>query len=128
LDSNRHLSDTAIRGLLEREAVLGVVPFNNFLLAGWKSRARRELVPLERVVAHIDHICQMAGDARHAGIGSDFEGGFGVQSVPPEIDTIADLRKLAPSLAEKGYSDQDIAAILSGNWLNVLRQTLPEAT
>lgn len=126
-ESNRHLSDTVIRGLLERDAILGVVPFNNFLQAGWKSGARRELVPIERVAAHIDYICQMAGDSRHAGIGSDFEGGFGVQSVPPEIDTIADLRKLAPLLAEKGYSDEDAARILGRNWLDLLHQTLPEA-
>lgn len=127
-ETNRHLSDLAIRGLLERDAVLGVVPFNNFLLAGWKRGDRREEVPLSKVADQIDYICQMAGDARHAGIGSDFDGGFGVQSTPPEIDTIADLRKLAPLLAEKGYSDGDIAAILGGNWIEFLTQALPEAT
>jgi len=126
-ESNRHLSDPAIRGLIERDAVLGLVPVNSFLLAGWKRGERREQVSLNRLVAHIDHVCQMAGDARHVGIGSDFDGGFGVQSVPPEIDTIADLQKLAPLLAEKGYVEDDIAAILGGNWLDLLHQTLPEA-
>ncbi len=126
-ESNRHLSEAAMRGLIERDAILGLVPFNSFLLAGWKRGARREQVPLDRLVAHIDHVCQMAGDARHAGIGSDFDGGFGVQSVPPEIDTIADLQKLALLLAEKGYVEDDINSILGGNWLDVLRGTLPEA-
>jgi membrane dipeptidase len=79
------------------------------------------------VADQIDYICQNAGDARHAGIGSDFDGGFGVQSTPPEIDTIADLRKLAPLLAERGYSEGDIAAILGGNWIEMLSKALPEA-
>jgi membrane dipeptidase len=69
----------------------------------------------------------MAGDARHAGLGSDFDGGFGLQSVPPEIDTISDLGKLAPLLAERGYSGEDVAAILGGNWIEMLGKALPEA-
>jgi membrane dipeptidase len=77
------------------------------------------------VVAHIDHICQLAGDALHAGIGSDFDGGFGVQSVPPEIDTVADLQKLAPILKDHGYSEVDTANILGLNWLNFLQKNLP---
>lgn len=128
-ESNRFLSDRALAGLLERDAVIGVVPYNKFLKAGWddKKGSRRAEVSLGHYAAHIDYICQMAGDARHAGIGSDFDGGFGLQSVPPEIDTVADLRKVIPLLAERGYTSADIAAILGQNWLDHLRQTLPEA-
>jgi membrane dipeptidase len=79
------------------------------------------------LVDHIDYICQMAGDARHAGLGSDFDGGFGLQSVPPELESLADLQKLAPRLAARGYSEENIAAILGGNWLRFLRQSLPTA-
>lgn len=127
LETNRHLSDRVIRGLLERDGVIGVVPFNRFLLPGWNPADGRHLVTLEHLFAHIDHICQMAGDARHVGIGTDFDGGFGVQSAPAEIDTIADLRKLIPLLAEKGYSEQDIAAVMGLNWVNTLQKILPEA-
>lgn len=126
LESNRHLSERVIRGLIEREAVIGVMPINQFLLAGWKSSERRALVPLERLVAHIDTICQLAGDAQHVALGTDFDGGFGLQNVPPEIDTIADLRKLIPILAGRGYTEADIAAILGQNWARVLQQDLPE--
>jgi membrane dipeptidase len=126
-DSNRHLSERAIRGLLEREAVLGLSPLNQFLLAGWKRGERRGQVPLQHLIDHIDHICQLAGDARHVGLGSDFDGGFGLQSVPLEIDTIADLQKLVPLLGERGYADEDVASILGGNWLDLLRDTLPES-
>ena len=71
---------------------------------GWlrKNGSRREEVSLDAFIAHIDHICQLAGNADHAGIGSDFDGGFGVQSVPAEIDTVADLQKLDPLLRGRG--------------------------
>jgi membrane dipeptidase len=126
LETNRHLPDTVIRGLVERDAVIGVVPYNPFLLPGWKINDGRDKVSLQHLVAHIDHICQIAGDARHVGIGSDFDGGFGLRSVPQEIDTIADLRKLIPLLAEKGYAGSDIKAIMGQNWIEKLRQILPE--
>jgi membrane dipeptidase len=125
-DTNRHLTDRVLRGLIERDGVIGIVPNNPFLLPGWKRGDRREVVTLEQVVAQLDFICQVAGDARHAGLGSDFDGGFGLQSVPTGIDTIADLRKLAPRLAERGYGVSDIAAILGENWLRMLRRILPE--
>ena len=78
-------------------------------------------------IAHIDYICQMAGNALHVGIGTDFDGGRGVQSVPTGIDTIADLRKVIPILSQKGYTDADVTAILGGNWQVYLQGTLPEA-
>ena len=126
-DSNRHLSDRVIQGIIARDGVIGIVPLNTFLRAGWKRGDARELVSLDHVVAQIDHVCQMAGDARHVGIGSDFDGGFGLQSVPPEIDTIADLNKLVPLLIEKGYTEEDVEAIMGGNWLQVIRQVLAGA-
>lgn len=125
-DSNRFLSDRALRGLIERDGIVGVVPYNCFLAWGWTPGDGRQAVTLEAVAAQIDYICQMAGDARHAGLGSDFDGGFGLQAAPAKIDTIADLQKLIPILAEKGYTESDIAAILGGNWLSLLRRTLPE--
>ena len=126
LDSNRQLSERVIRGLIERQAVIGVMPINSFLMAGWKSGDRRSLVSLERLADHIDIICQIAGDARHVAIGSDFDGGFGLNNVPFEIDTIADLRKLIPILAGRGYTEEDIAAVLGQNWAYLLQQYLPE--
>lgn len=126
LESNRFLSDRLIRGLIEREGVIGIVPFNRFLEAEWTPDDGKQAITLQHVVAHIDYICQLAGDARHVGIGSDFDGGFGLQSVPAEIDTIADLQKLVPLLAERGYSDGDIAAILGKNWISLLQHAWVE--
>lgn len=126
VESNRFLSDRLIQGILDREGVIGVVPFNRFLLPGWQERDGRQRVTLEHVFAQIDYICQKAGDAHHVGLGSDFDGGFGVQRVPQEIDTIADLRLLIPLLAEHGYNDEDITAIMGKNWLTLLERILPE--
>lgn len=126
-DSNRHLTDRVIHGIIERDGVIGVIPLNDFLLAGWKRGDRREEVTLQDVVSQIDYICQIAGDAYHVGLGSDFDGGFGLQSVPAGIDTIADLQNLSPLLSEYGYTDSDIAAIFGENWISLLRRTLPES-
>jgi membrane dipeptidase len=122
---NRLLSDNVIRGLLERDGIIGVLPNNHFLDFEWKKGDRRDLVTLNHVAAHVDHICQMAGNARHVAIGSDYDGGFGVESVPAEVDTIADLQKLGSILTAKGYNDEDVAAILGQNWLRHLRSHLP---
>jgi membrane dipeptidase len=125
--SNRHLSDRVLHGLLDRDGMTGIVAYNRYLQAGWKRGDRRDLVDLQQVAAQIDYVCQMAGDACHVGLGSDFDGGFGWQSVPTEINTIADLQKLMPLLEEMGYTQADIGAILGQNWIARLRAALPES-
>jgi membrane dipeptidase len=126
-DTNRHLPDRVIEGLIEREGVIGLIPLNSFLKVGWlrANGSRREEVPLDVLIAHIDHVCQIAGNSLHAGIGSDFDGGFGLQSIPPELDSIADLPAIASGLRVRGYGDSDIENILGGNWLRFLRRNLP---
>jgi membrane dipeptidase len=123
--SNRFLSDAVIRDLTAREGVIGIVPYAGFLVPGWQRGDRRELITLAQMVAQIDHICQLAGDAAHVGLGSDFDGGLGWEQVPHELDTIADLQLLAPLLSERGYQPADVAAILGENWLRLLRRVLP---
>ena len=121
----RHLSDTNIHKLIERDGVIGILPYNKYLKADWLQSDGRRDMRLELVTAQIDYICQLAGDARHVGLGSDFDGSFGVQSVPLELSSIADLQKLVPLLQAKGYASDDIQAILGGNWRRHLERTLP---
>ena len=73
----RHLSDDCIRRLVERGAVIGVLPYGKFIRPGWSVFDQPELTTFDHLVAHIDAICQLAGDARHVGLGSDFDGGWG---------------------------------------------------
>ena len=122
---NRLLQDEVIQALLARDGIIGVIPFCRFLSNTWKPGDSRETITLETLAAHVDHICQIAGDARHVGLGSDFDGGFGLSSAPAGIDTIADLQKLGPLLSSKGYNDEQVAAVLGENWLRHLRTTLP---
>ena len=121
----RQLSDEMIRRLAERDGVIGIVLFNSFLKRGWANGDPKDVVTIVDVAAAIDHVCQVVGDAEHVGLGSDFDGGFGAESAPAEMDTVADLTHVVPALGEMGYSEQDITAILGGNWLRVLRTALP---
>src|SRR5262249_47892800 len=121
--TDRHLSDQMIRAIAERDGVIGTVLANQFLVSGWTPAAGP--VTLEAVVRHIDRICQLTGSARHSALGSDFDGGFGVESTPDAFDSIADLSKLAGALAQRDYSPADIEGILGGNWLRFLSHALP---
>jgi len=120
---DRQLSDDQIRALVERDAVIGA-PLDSWMLyPGYVSgQTDNSLVSLERVVDHIDHVCQLAGNARHSAIGSDLDGGFGTEQSPREIDTIVDLQKIPALLRQRGYQEADVEAILHGNWLRFFQK------
>jgi membrane dipeptidase len=123
-NSNRHLTDEMIRALIQHAGVIGTLIFNKFLLKGWEHGHPRDAAMVETVATAIDHVCQIAGNARHAAIGTDFDGGFGMKSTPAGFDTVADLQIVAPALAKRGYSAADVELIMNGNWLRVLRGAL----
>jgi membrane dipeptidase len=121
----RQLTDQQIRELIAREAVIGAA-FDAWMLypnwvrgVTWPTEAN---VTIATVVDHIDHVCQIAGNARHSGIGSDLDGGFGREQCPNDLNTIADLQRVGLLLNERGYSREDIDAILHGNWIRRLRE------
>jgi membrane dipeptidase len=120
----RALSDDMIRRLAERDGVMGIVPYNRFLKATWKVSDGKTL-SVDHIAAMMDHVCQITGSADHVGIGSDLDGGFGAESIPAEMDTVADLKKVEEAMKAKGYSDGDTEKIMSGNWLRILRKGLP---
>jgi membrane dipeptidase len=124
-DNERHLTDLTIRRLVERGGAIGVLPFGKFIRPGWSASDDARLTTLDHVLAHIDHICQLAGDALHVGVGTDFDGGFGWPHVPYEIETIADLQKLTKHMLEHGYDEDDVNAIFNRNWRRLLEKALP---
>jgi membrane dipeptidase len=87
----------------------------------------KESVTLYDLADAVDHICQITGSAEHAALGTNFDGGFGFESIPSELTTTADLPLLAIRLVERGYGMQEIEAILGGNWHRILRSLLPSA-
>jgi membrane dipeptidase len=120
---DRQLSDDQIRYLIERESVIGVALDSWMLYPGYvPGETPNTAVSLERVVDHIDHVCQLAGSARHAAIGSDLDGGFGKEQSPHDLGTIADLQKIPGLLRMRGYKEIDIEAIMHANWLRFFRR------
>ena len=114
-----------LKRFVERGGVLGCALDAWMLVPGWERRVTlpHEVgVSLEHVADHIDHICQIAGNARHVGIGSDLDGCFGTEQTPMDLDTIADLQKLTGILAARGYSADDIEGICWRNFVGLLRR------
>ena len=74
-------------------------------------------VSWERITDHIDHVVKLVG-ADHVGLGSDFDGA----NMPEGMDDCTHLPKITEALMRKGYSDDDIRRILSGNLLRVMEQ------
>jgi len=122
----RALSDEMIGALAERGGVIGIALCNQFLKPGLKLTDPKESVTIRDVADAIDHVCQVTGGVDYVGIGSDLDGTFGRRHAPAEIDTVADLQKIAVPLREMGYSEPEIGAIFSGNMLRILKKGLPE--
>lgn len=77
--------------------------------------ARIPRPPFESLIAHFEHIVQVAG-IDHVGIGSDFDG---ISALPEGIDSAADLPKITAALAARGFSEADLRKLLGGNLMRV---------
>jgi membrane dipeptidase len=125
VDHNRQFSDDQIKELISRGAVIGGVMDTWMMVPNW---VRGESTPestncnLEKLIDHMDHICQLAGNALHIGIGSDLDGAFGKEQSPYDIETIADLSKIPDLLKKRGYTAEDVSNVMHGNWLRFLRK------
>src|SRR5262249_29742593 len=103
--NQRQLTDDQIKRLIERGAVIGTALDSWMLFPGWiRGETSPEVVRLEAILDHIDHVCQLAGNAQHAALGTDLDGGFGREQTPCDLDTIADLQRLPELLGRRGYS------------------------
>jgi membrane dipeptidase len=125
VNHNRQFNDEQIKILIERDAVIGTALDAWMLVPGWvrgQSAPRAMNCSLEKVIAHIDHICQLAGNTHHVAIGSDLDGAFGKEQCPYDLETIADLQKIATLLTNRGYAMEDVRQIMHENWLRFLRK------
>jgi len=126
----RQFPDEQLRAVIERGGVIGAACDAWMLYpAGWirfETTPEESGVRLETLADHIDHVCQLAGNARHAAIGSDLDGGFGTEQTPLDLKSIADLQRLEGILQQRGYGAEDIGAIMHGNWIRLLGEALPE--
>jgi membrane dipeptidase len=124
VNHNRQYSDEQIKELINHGAVIGAPLDAWMMVPGWvrgKSTPKEMNCNLEVMIDHIDHICQLAGNALHVGIGSDLDGGFGREQCPYDLETIADLQKVPALLIKRGYTERDAENMMHGNWLRFLR-------
>ena len=125
VNHNRQYSDEQIKALIHRGAVIGGALDAWMMVPNWErgvSMPKPMNCNLEVMIDHLDHICQIAGNALHVGIGSDLDGAFGTEQSPYDLDTIADLQKIPFLLKNRGYTEGDIENIMHGNWLRFLRK------
>jgi len=124
VDHNRQFSDEQLKVLISRGAIIGGALDAWMMVPGWQRGISTPLSThcnLEKLIDHMDHICQLAGNTLHICIGTDLDGGFGKEQCPYDIDTIADLQKLAPLLGNRGYTGTDIENIMNGNFIRFLK-------
>jgi len=126
IPTDRHLSDEMIRAIVKRDGVIGIVIYNKFLSGDWDKTGRvKQHVTLTHFIKQVQHIRDVADKTSNIGVGSDLDGGFGSESTPAEIDTIADLPKIADALLEAGFSEKEVKGIMGDNWLRFLKNALP---
>ncbi len=125
VDHNRQFSDEQIKELVNRGAVIGVALDAWMMVPNWvrgQSTPEGMNVSLSQMLDNIDHICQLAGNPNHVGIGTDLDGGFGKEQCPTDLDTIADLQKIPALLSKRGYSNKDIENIMHLNFIRFLQK------
>jgi len=126
---NRQFADDQIQAVIERGGILGMAFDAIMMVPGWvhlRSKPSDFQLKIERICDHIDHICQMAGNAKHVGIGTDLDGGYGTEQTPMDMNSIADLQTLPGLLKKRGYSHDDIDGIMWRNYVEFLRRTWKE--
>jgi membrane dipeptidase len=125
---NRQFDDEQLKVLISRNAVIGAAMDAWMIVPGWvRGRSTPAVMHcgLRQWVDHIDHVCQLAGNSRHACVGTDLDGGFGREQAPHDMESIAGLRRLPELLAERGYAEEDIDNIRWKNACRFLQEALP---
>ena len=124
----RQIPDEQIVRLIERGAVIGGALDAWMMVPGWQrgiTTPREAGLHLEHLLEHTDHICQLAGNANHVGVGSDLDGGFGIEQTPQDVQSISALQRVGDLLEKRGYSPEDIDKVLHGNFIRFLSKHLP---
>ena len=123
-DTRRNLTDKQIAMVADNGGVIGMNSVNMFV-----DPAKQD-AGIEELINHVDHIVQICG-IDHVGIGFDICNGFTnflqIEDPLPAYDIIASHRQLPAftgGLVQRGYSDDEIKAILGGNFLRVYEQVI----
>jgi membrane dipeptidase len=122
--SLRCKTDEAIRRLAAKGGVFGVSMIRSFVRSSGP-------VTIDHLLDHVDHIARIAG-IQSVGLGTDvdLEGRDRSPSVRYDLDGAQYPQKvfdIAAGLFKRGYSQQDVALVLGGNFQRVLQDILPSA-
>jgi membrane dipeptidase len=120
---DRQLSDEMIRALVERGGVIGMNFYDQFLMRPEEYKKRQ--CTMEDLLAHVRHICELTGNARHVALGTDMDGGVGREEIPREIQSAGELCKVADALSGMGFPDEDVKNVMSENWMRYFSENLP---
>lgn len=122
---NRQFNDEQIKELIARGSVIGMAFDAIMMVHGWEHRRSQPQdfnLKMTKICEHLDHICQLAGNARHVGIGTDLDGGYGTEQTPLDLDSIADLARLGDLLAGRGWKPEEIEGVMAGNFFRFLQE------
>ncbi|MGH9870309.1 MAG: subclass B3 metallo-beta-lactamase [Candidatus Polarisedimenticolia bacterium] len=107
---------TAAKAFREKQGIDSEDPKAKEFSEAWWKEHRKVYATVDDVVAHIDHVVELAG-IDHVGIGSDFDG-VG-DSLPVGLKDVSAYPSLIAALLKRGYSERDIEKICGGNLLRV---------
>jgi membrane dipeptidase len=122
--SDRQISDEMIRAIAADGGVVGLNLYDEFLMP--PDEFRRRPCRMDDFLAHVKHVTDLLGDAKHVALGTDMDGGVGREQIPQEIASIAELHKIAGALSASGFSDDDVRNIMGENWLRFFAASLPQ--
>ncbi|MCK9224864.1 MAG: membrane dipeptidase [Candidatus Muirbacterium halophilum] len=109
--TERNLRDEQVKIIKQVKGVVGITLYTDILVNNRKAT-------IDDIYSHIDYICERYGED-YVGIGTDFDG---ITELPYGIVDCSDLYKVFDYLKEKGYNDNVITKIASGNFLRVFNK------
>lgn len=113
--NQRHLRDESIREIVRRGGVVGLNLCRNFIAPRpYSNEDPRPTVA--QAIAHVEHVCDVAGHRAAVGLGSDLDGGFSADDLPAGINLPRDLALLTDALVERAWTEEEVAGFAHGNW------------
>jgi membrane dipeptidase len=85
--------------------------------ATWQQGHPKPEATVEQVVAHLEHVREVAG-IDHIGIGGDYDG---TDTFPVGLEDVSGYPRLVAALLERSWSEADVAQLVRGNTLRVMR-------
>lgn len=110
----RNLDDDQLRAIAASGGLAAVTFVPKFLVSGGRCTSHD-------VFRHLEHMVEVAG-IDHVAIGSDFDG---TEHLPDDLKDPRDVPRLVGHMLAAGWSHEQVAKVLGGNWLRVLASVLP---